>query len=201
MGRSGLYKRSRAGGRFMLIARLGILVGVAALFCGQQAFAGDDTVRLLGGVGSSTRPASGDDTVQVCWCRPWRYACAPVCYPPVVCATPAYYAPTYYSTPAPPPAPVAAPAAYYAPLPAAAAYTVPPRSPIVLGIQSRFFSGSFAIRPAARLAAAPVLDYAPRLSSARRSRGRPIGFATTAARADPCPCPCPTSHPRPILSR
>ncbi len=188
---------------------------VAMLLAAVPAARADDTTRLLAGTGSlkdatnsSTMNLKGGDadTQAVCyWKKVWRYGyCGPVC-PPVVCAPPVYYPPSYYAPPATLPPPAAPTTYYYPQAPAApevVAVAPPPypsaRPSIIIGYQGRFFGGSIAIRPGARLAGlARPTEYPadsmppPRPNDTFRYDGGP-------SRPVPMPVPDPVSPTEPV---
>jgi hypothetical protein len=204
----------RQGDHPMTKAQSAIVAGAVAMLLATATVRADNTVRLLAGTGSlndaanaSTMTLNGGDahTQAVCyWPRLWRYgSCGPVC-PPVVCAAPAYYPPTYYSAPAT--APPVAPMTYYYPQAPAAPEVVAAaptpyassRPSIIIGYQGRFFGGSIAIRPGARLAgfARPTEDLhdampPPRPNDTFRYDGGP-------SQPVPMPVPDPVSPTEPV---
>jgi hypothetical protein len=185
-----------------------------ALFTSGKSSA-EDNVRLLAGAGSM-RAASAAATATLerdaaknadtlpasfAW-RRWGYSYYTPVHPLIVAyAAPAYYPPAIYSAPMTAPPPAAGPATYYYPpvqSPEPIATAPNPRPAIVVGYQGRFFSGSIAIRPAARLArpaerAPQPSDYAPPPQPDGRYR-----YDGGPARPVPLPVPDPVDPTDPV---
>jgi hypothetical protein len=151
----------------MIAMRSAIAAGATAILLAPTPnLRADDTVRLLAGSGSLQNAATLNlkgtgadaDTRAICyWRRAWRYGYGESMYPPIAYAPPVYYPPTHYppATTAPPVAPMTSyqPQAPIAPeVVGVAPHAYPSARPtIVVGYQGRFFGGSIAIRPGARL--------------------------------------------------
>lgn len=197
----------------MIAMRSAIVAGATViLLAPTSTLRADDTVRLLAGSGSLQNTANAvtlnlkrtgaadADTQAVCyWRRAWRYGYGEPVYPPIAYAPPVYYPP---ATAAPPVAPMT----YYQPqtpiapeVVGVAPHAYPNARPtIVVGYQGRFFGGSIAIRPGARLtglarpAEPPIeLTPTPQPSDTFRYDGGP-------SRPVPMPVPDPVSPTDPV---